>query len=75
MCVCVCVCACVCVCVQLYASLCSPMDNSLPGSIFHEIFQPRMEGVCLFLLQGIFPTQGLNPYIQCLWYCRQILYH
>ena len=25
-----------------------------------------------FLLQGIFPTQGLNP---CLPHCRQILYH
>ena len=27
---------------------------------------------CHFLLQGIFPTQGLNP---DLLYCRQILYH
>ena len=27
---------------------------------------------CHFLLQGIFPTQGLNP---TLLYCRQILYH
>ena len=27
---------------------------------------------CYFLLQGIFPTQGLNP---GLLYCRQILYH
>ena len=26
---------------------------------------------CHFLLQGIFPTQGLNP---GLWHCRQILY-
>ena len=27
---------------------------------------------CQSLLQGIFPTQGLNP---CLLHCRQILYH
>ena len=27
---------------------------------------------CHFLLQGIFPTQGLNP---CFLHCRQILYH
>ena len=29
---------------------------------------------CHFLLQGIFLTQGLNPYLLCLMYCRQILY-
>ena len=29
---------------------------------------------CHFLLQGIFPTQGLNPYFPCLLHCRQILY-
>ena len=27
---------------------------------------------CRFLLQGIFPTQGLNPGLP---YCRQALYH
>ena len=27
-----------------------------------------------FLLQGVFPTQGLNPCILQLLYCRQILY-
>ena len=27
---------------------------------------------CHFLLQGIFPTQGLNPGIL---HCRQMLYH
>ena len=29
---------------------------------------------CHFLLQGIFPTQGLNPCLLCLLHCRQILY-
>ena len=27
---------------------------------------------CHFLLQGIFPTQGSNPFLL---HCRQILYH
>ena len=30
---------------------------------------------CHALLQGIFPTQGLNPSLLGLLYCRQILYH
>ena len=30
---------------------------------------------CHFLLQGIFPTQGLNPCLLSLLHCRQILYH
>ena len=29
---------------------------------------------CHFLLQGISPTQGLNPSLLCLLHCRQILY-
>ena len=29
---------------------------------------------CHFLLQGPFPTQGLNPRLLCLLHCRQILY-
>ena len=51
-----------------------PMDCSPPG-----LWNPnpwnspgRNTGVgCHFLLQGIFPTQGLNPGLQ---HCRQILY-
>ena len=36
-------------------------------------FPGRNTGVgCHFLLQGIFPTQGLNPCLLC---CRQICYH
>ena len=30
---------------------------------------------CHFLLQGIFPTQGLNLCLLCFLHCRQILYH
>ena len=40
-------------------TLFDPMDSSLPGSSVHEISHAWLG--CHFLLQGIFPTQGLNP--------------
>ena len=47
---------------QSCPTLCNPMDCSLPGSSLHGILQARvLEWVAIFLLQGIFPTQGLNP--------------
>ena len=40
---------------------------SLPGSSVLGIFQARiLQWVGHFLLQGIFPTQGLNPCLLCL---------
>ena len=48
-----------------------PLDCSLPGSSVHGIFQASTGVGCHCLLQGIFPTQGLNPGIP---HCRQILY-
>ena len=49
------------------------MDYSLPGSSIHGDSPGKNTGVgCHVLLQGIFPTQGLNP---GLLHCRQILYH
>ena len=51
---------------QLCLTLCDPMDYS-PWN-----FPGQNTGVgSLSLLQGIFPTQGLNLGLQ---YCRQILY-
>ena len=47
---------------------CEPMTYSLPGSSVHEILQVR---ILAFLLQGIFPTQGLNLGLP---HRRQILY-
>ena len=44
--------------VQLSAT---PWDCSLPGSTVHGILQARTGVDRLSLLQGIFPTQGLNP--------------
>jgi len=54
------------------ATLCNPMDCSLPDSV-HWILQARiLKWVAMILLQGIFPTQESNP---GLLYRRQILYH
>ena len=58
---------------QLCLTVCDPMDCSPLGSSVHGILQARIVGVgCRYLLQGIFPTQGLNL---GLLQCRQILYH
>ena len=40
---------------QLCLTLCNPMDYMV-----HGILQARILQWVLFLLQGIFPTQGLN---------------
>ena len=57
---------------QLCPTLCDPMDCSLPGSSIHGKFHGCGIGVgCHFLLQGIFPTQGLNLGLP---HCRQTLY-
>ena len=58
---------------QLCQTLCDSMDCSLPGSSVHGDYPGKNTGVgCLALLQGIFPTQGLNPALP---HCRWILYH
>ena len=66
-----------CLVAQLRPALCNPMDCSLPGYCLHGIFQAKVvEWVTIPLLQGIFPTQGLNPSLPyCRQNCRQILYH
>ena len=56
---------------QLLPTLCNPMDCSLPGSSPWD-FPGKSTGVgCHFLLQGIFPTQELNP---CFPHCRKTLH-
>ena len=51
------------------------MDCSLPGSSVHGEFPGENTGVgCHALLQGIFPTQGLNTSLPQLLHCRQIPY-
>ena len=47
---------------QSCSTLCDRVDCSPPGSSVHGILQARiLEWVAL--LQGIFPTQGLNPHL------------
>ena len=53
-------------------TLCDPMDCSPPGSSIHGDSPGKNTGVgCYAFLQGIFPTQGLNP---GLLHCRQIFF-
>ena len=62
-----------CLVAQLCLTLCDPLDCTPAGSSVHGILQVKNTGVvCHALLQGIFPTQGLNPGLP---HCRQILYH
>ena len=54
----------VCMCAKTLQScltFCHPMDCSLPDSSIHGILQARvLEWAAIFLLQGIFLTQGSN---------------
>ena len=52
----------------------TPRTLSPPGRLLYPWDSPgKNTGVgCHFLLQGIFPTQGLNPFLL---HCRWILYH
>ena len=46
-----------------HVGLCNPKDYSLPGSSVHGRVQERtVEWDAIFLLQGIFLTQGSNPF-------------
>ena len=51
-----------CLVAKFCPTLCGSMDCSPPGSSVHGDSPGKNSGVgCHFLLQGIFPTQGLNP--------------
>ena len=62
-----------CLVTQLCLTLCDPMDCSPPGSSVHRDSPGKNTRVgCHPLLQGMSPTQGLNP---GLLHCTWILYH
>ena len=77
----VCVSLCVCVCVCAHTQLLTHVWLfSTPRTVAHEAplsmaFSKHEYWGCHFLLQGIFPIQGLNPHLLHLWIGRQILYH
>ena len=65
-------CAVLCLVAQSCPTLCYPMDCSPPGSSVQGDSPGKNTGMgCYTLLQGIFPTQGLDP---GLLHCRRILY-
>ena len=53
----------------------TPMDCSLRGSSPLNFPGKNIRGGCRFLLQGIFPTQGSNPYLLRLLHWKGILYY
>ena len=56
---------------QSCPTFCDPVDYSPPGSSVHGDSPGKNTGVgCYALLQGIFPSQGLNPGLP---HCRWIL--
>ena len=62
-----------CLVTQSCLTLCDPMDCIPLVSSVHGDSLGKNTGVgCHALLQGIFPTQGLNPDLS---HCRWILYH
>ena len=62
----------VCLVTQSCPTLCNPRDCSPPGSSAMGFSRQEYWSGCHALLQGIFPTQALNPGLP---HCRQILYH
>ena len=68
-----CCCFCLVLSPKSCLTLCDPMELcSLPGSSVHGDSPGKNTGVgCHALLQGVFPTQGLNPGLP---YYRKILY-
>ena len=67
----------------IYMRACSVVSDSLqprdcsPARLFCLWNFPGKNTwvICHFLLQGIFPTRGLNLCLLCLLHCPQILYH
>ena len=58
--------------VCIWEAVCDPMGCSPLGSSVHGVSPGKNSKEGHALLQGIFPTQGLNSGLQ---HCRRILYH
>ena len=59
-------CCALCLVTQSCLALCDLMDCSPPGSSVYGGFSGKNTRVgCHVLLQGLFPTQGLNPCLLC----------
>ena len=71
MCVCVCVCVCMCARARAQSLSCvwfftTPWTESCRAPLSMGFSRQKYWMGCHFLLQGIFPTQGLNPGLLCL---------
>ena len=66
-----------CACLVVYDSVWHHgLPVSMPGSFIHGIFQARiLVQVSIFLLQGIFQTQGSNPHLLHFLNWQEILHH
>ena len=65
-----------CLVAQLCPTLCNPMNYRPPGSSVRGDSPGKNAGVgCLSLLQGVFPTQGLNPGLPHCWWILYLLSH
>ena len=57
---------------------CDPMNQRLPGSSVHGVFQARiLEWAGISYSRGIFPTQGLNLHLLHLlhWQAESLMLH
>ena len=69
-------CCCCCIVVKSCPMFLQPHGLLSIRFLYAWDFTGKHTGVgCHFLLQAIFPTQGLNPHLWCLLHCRWILYH
>ena len=57
------ICCCCCLVPKSCSTVLWPMDCSLPGSSPWDSPGKNTGVGCHFLLQGVFPTQGLNPHL------------
>ena len=78
----ICVCVCVCVCMHVHAQLLSRVNSWQPYGLQPVRLLCPWDSPCKntrlgchALLQGIFPTQGLNLHLLNLCVGRQVLYH
>ena len=53
-------------------ALCDCLSVAHQAPLSAGLFRQKYWSGCHFLLQGIFPTQRLNPHLLCLLHCRQI---
>ena len=59
-------------CFAISVCVCARMRAYSPGASEWNSRGKNTAVICHFLLQGIFPTQGLIPHLLCLLHCRQI---